>query len=160
MIPRNAGWIPLVWRRRVASGARWALLWLPLGIGLGIARPWVPRHPCWVQEEGPVQLAPVGALAVQLQHEVFETGLLFTYLQTRLEAWRTAALENRTLLATWEWSGGKRGDATVAWTGPGALHVSLSAWTGVTLPRPPLPGLILTVTQTPPGADDARAHVR
>lgn len=160
MSRRNTGWVPLVWRRRVASGVRWALLWLPLGIGLGIARPWVPRHPCWVQEEGPVQLAPDGAFAVQLQHEVCETGLLFTYLQTRLEAWRTAAPETRALLATWEWSGGKRGDAKVAWTGSGALHVSVRAWTGVTLPPPPLAGLVLTVAQAPPEADDAPSHTR
>ena len=148
------------WRRRVASAARWALLWVPLGVWLGFVRPWASENPCWLRKEGQVQLAPDGAMAIQMEYEVCEYGFFITDLRTRLEVWRVSAPDRRYTLATWEWPGGNHDSATVTWTGPGALHVSLSAWTGVTLPRPPLAGLVLTVTQAPPGADDARGHRR
>jgi hypothetical protein len=148
------------WRRCVANGTRWALLWLPLGIGLGIARPRVSDNPCWLRKEGPVHLAPDGAMAIQVEYEVCEYGFFITELRSRLEVWRVSAPEKRYTVATWEWPGGNRDSATVAWIGPGALHVSFSAWTGVALPRPPLAGLVLTVGQQAPEADDAQRRLR
>ncbi len=87
-------------------------------------------------------------------------------LEIRLQEPRASTLHRRFPAAlslrilSGEWPGGNHDSATVTWTGPGALHVSLSAWTGVTLPRPPLAGLVLTVTQAPPEADAARGHRR
>ncbi len=151
---------PPGWRRRVASGMGWALLWVPLGVWLGFAPPWVSSNPCRLQQEGPVQLAPGGAMAIQLEYEVCEYGPYVTDPITRLEGWRVSAPEQRYTLAVWEWSGWNDDRVTVTWTGAGALRVSLTAGAGAMIQAPPLAGLGLTVEQAPPAVDDNRRHLR
>lgn len=139
--------------RRLVCGALSAMLWLPLGIVLGLVRPWAGDSHCDLRMEEPVHLSPDGALAVQLRPEVCDAGLVFIELITRLEAWRVTAPETRYTLARWE-RAGLDDDVAVTWTGPGELSLSLTAWSGARLRAPPLAGLVLTVVQAAPLRDE------
>ena len=148
------------WRRRVASAARWALLWVPLGFWLGFARPWVPSNPCWLRQEGPVQVAPDGSVAIQMEHEVCEYGFLITELVTRLKGWRVSSPEQRHTLAVWERSGANDDRVKVTWTGAGALHLSLTMGARARIDAAPLAGLGLTMEQPPPTVDSKQRPLR
>lgn len=145
------------WVRRLLTGALWALLWLPVGIELGISRPWTRNPPCQSQGEGEVLVSPEGALAAQMLHEICDYGWIFLDPRSRLEAWRVAAPEQRHVLAGWSLSS-VDDVRSLAWTGAGALRLELAASRAAGVRSAPLAGVSLTVVQAAPAQDAQRAR--
>ena len=135
----------------------WALLWLPIGIELGITRPWTRNPPCQSQGDGEVLVSPDGALAVQMLHEICDDGWIFLDPRSRLEAWRVAAPEERHILAGWSLS--DLDDVrSLAWIGAGALRLELAASRAASVRSAPLAGVSLTLVQAAPAQDAQRVH--
>lgn len=140
------------WFRRLLAGALWALLWLPVGCELGLRRPWIGDPPCQSQGDGEVVVSPDGALAAQMVHEICDFGWIFLDPRSRLEVWRVGAPERRHVLAGWELAQ-READASLVWTGNGALRLELAASRAAGVRAAPLAGVSLTLVQAAPARD-------